>query len=494
MEKNLILAIDQGTTGTTAMLVDKNLNVLATKNVEYKQHYPRPGLVEHDLNDIWSSTQKAIRSVLMGKNGLAKKIAAIGITNQRETVCFWSKKTKKPLSRAIVWQDRRTASICDELKQKGLEPLIQKQSGLLLDPYFSATKISWALKNNETIKKAAQNNDLCFGTIDSYILHCLTSGEAHATEPSNASRTMLYDLEKNSWSDELLSLFEIPKNILPQVLNSNSHFGVTKNTKVLPDGIPITGILGDQQAALLGQACIHAGNIKCTYGTGSFILLNTGHEIKRSNHRLLTTIAWKLSNETTYALEGSAFTAGASVQWLRDNLKFIKKSSEVEKLALKVKTSDGVVFIPAFTGIGAPYWNANARAAIFGITRGTKPEHIARAVLEGVALMNHDVIKAMEKDLGFNLKTVNVDGGMSSNNLLMQIQADLLNTTLIRPKIIETTVLGAVFIAGLGVGLWQDLNAISKTWKKEKVFKPNLKNKNYIDELKKNWAYFIQRV
>ncbi len=499
--KNLILAIDQGTTGTTAMLVNQNLKVLAAKNVEYRQIYPKPGWVEHNLTDIWNSTLKAIKVVLdhAGRGGkkssgipaIAKQIAAIGITNQRETSCFWSRKSGKALGNAIVWQDRRTSEFCTELKRQGLESDIQRRSGLLLDPYFSASKVSWALENNSTISTAARNGDCAFGNIDSFLVYKLSNGETHATEPSNASRTMLFNIEKLQWDEELLRIFKVPHSILPRVMNSNSHFGVTKKVPGLPDGIPIHGILGDQQAALLGQACIDEGMAKCTYGTGSFILLNTGSNIKRSHHRLLSTVAWKMDSEVAYALEGGAFTAGASVQWIRDGLKLIQKSSEIEKLAKTVKTSDGVTFVPAFAGIGAPHWMAEARASFFGITRGTNQGNIARAVLEGIALMNLDILRAMENDMGSKLKSLNVDGGACANNLLMQFQADVLERELVRPKIIETTALGAVFAAGLGAGIWSSLNDIRKTWKKEKSFKPNMP-REVLEKHLANWNWAIR--
>lgn len=488
---DLILAIDQGTTGTTALLVNRNLRVLATHNVEFRQIYPKPGWVEHDLDDIWASTIKAIKAVLKGSKGYAKKIAAIGITNQRETACMWSKKTGSPLGHAIVWQDRRTASLCEKMKAEGHEPLIHKKTGLLLDPYFSGSKMAWAIENNDRVNRALKNGDCAFGTIDTYLVHRLTGGKSFVTEPSNASRTLLFNIEALDWDDELLRLFGVPRNSLPKVLGSTDQFGLTEKVPGLPNGIPIHGILGDQQSALLGQACVQQGMAKCTYGTGSFILLNTGSEIKRSNHRLLSTIAWKIGDETTYALEGGAFTAGASVQWLRDGLGIIKKSKDIETLAKSVATSDGVVFVPAFTGIGAPHWMPHARASFFGISRGTTKAHLARAVLEGIAFMNHDILKAMEQDLGSPMRSLNVDGGASKNNLLMQFQADILETRLVRPKMIETTALGAVFAAGLGVGLWKDLSEIEKSWASDKTFHPGMP-KTQRTELLKEWKKAVE--
>ncbi|MBI2605691.1 MAG: glycerol kinase GlpK [Deltaproteobacteria bacterium] len=473
-KKDLILAIDQGTTGTTALLVNHDLKILAARNFEFRQIYPKPGWVEHDPNDIWASTLKAIRAVLGGKKSLSSRIAAIGITNQRETSCFWSRSTGKALCHAIVWQDRRTADLCAQLKSEGKEALVREHAGLLLDPYFSATKVQWALENIPAVRQAAASEDCAFGTIDSFLVYKLTAGASHATEPSNASRTMLFNIETLDWDEELLGLFKVPRGILPEVLDSTAEFGRTKKIPGLPDGIPIRGILGDQQAALLGQACTAEGMAKCTYGTGAFILLNTGAFIRRSKHRLLSTVAWKIGRETCYALEGGAFTAGASVQWIRDGLGLIKKSGEIEALARKVKSSDGVIFVPAFAGIGAPHWLPNARAAFFGITRGTTKAHMARAVLEGIALMNHDILKAMENDLGSRLLSLNVDGGASANNLLMQFQSDVLDTKLVRPKIIETTALGAVFAAGLGIGLWSGMGDIEKSWKQDRVFAPSM--------------------
>ncbi len=492
-KKDLILAIDQGTTGTTVLLVNRSLKILASHSVEFRQYYPKPGWVEHDLNDIWASTLKAIKAILSGKKSLASRIAGIGITNQRETSCFWSKKTGKPLCKAIVWQDRRTAKLCDALKSQGHEAAIQSKTGLLLDPYFSASKVQWALENIPTVTEAAKDKICAFGTIDSYLVHKLTSGISHVTEPSNASRTMLFNIQAGSWDSELLNLFKVPSEILPDVLDSTSTFGMTKKVPGLPDGIPIHGILGDQQAALLGQACLEEGTAKCTYGTGSFILLNTGNSIRRSSHRLLSTIAWRINGKTTYALEGGAFTAGASVQWIRDGLKMIKKSADIEPLAKSVKSTDGVIFVPGFAGIGAPHWLPHARAAFFGITRGTPQGHLARAVLEGIALMNHDILRAMENDLGGKLKSLNVDGGAAANNFLMQFQADVLGCNLIRPKMIETTALGAIFAAGLGVGLWSDLFEIKKSWKKDKTFATAM-SADVRAETVKNWNWAIQKL
>ena len=471
-----ILAIDQGTTGTKVLVMDELLNVVADHSESFEQHFPTPGWVEHDTDQIWETIEKGIQGVL--KKVDPKSISAIGITNQRETVCFWSKKTLQPLFRAIVWQDRRTSERCEELKSQGWEEKIQEKTGLVTDPYFSSTKIEWALQNSSSVKQAAQSKDLAVGTVDSFLVSRLTAGAAHVTEASNASRTMLFNIREGRWDTELLKLFKVPVECLPIVKPSFSEFGKTKNVKGLPDGIPITGILGDQQSALLGQACVEVGQAKCTYGTGAFLLMNIGSEVKKSKHRLLTTIAWQnQKGEMTYALEGSAFMAGATIQWLRDGLQIISKSSEVEALANQVESTDGVVLVPAFAGLGAPYWNPGARATITGLTRGSTKAHIARAALEGIALQNVDILEAMEKDLGKELKVLKVDGGACSNNLLMQMQSSFLGRELRRPVLTETTALGAVFAAGLGQGIWSTFQEIEKVWKLDRIFKPSLENK-----------------
>ncbi|MBS1959158.1 MAG: glycerol kinase GlpK [Bdellovibrionales bacterium] len=466
-----ILAIDQGTTGTKVLLMDTKLNLVAEKSTPFEQHFPQPGWVEHDLDQIWASVETGIAAIVARVD--PKQIAAIGITNQRETVCFWERSTNVALARAIVWQDRRTADRCKELRNAGLEEKIQKTTGLLLDPYFSSTKIEWMLKNSPKVANAMKTATLAVGTIDSFLLARLSGGITHATEPSNASRTMLLNLEATDWSEENLKLFGVTRGSMPKVQPSFSKFGVTKGMKKLPDGIPITGIVGDQQSALLGQACIHEGQAKCTYGTGAFLLMNTGSTIRQSKHRLLTTIAWtEFNGKTTYALEGSAFMAGATIQWLRDGLRIIKDAPEVEALAQSVPSTDGVFLVPAFTGLGAPYWDPNARAILCGMTRGTTKAHIARAALEGIAFQNVDILQAMEKDVGREISSLNVDGGACKNNLLMQIQSDLLGRKLKRPAFTETTSLGAVFAAGLGAGIWTSLSEIEKAWELEREFAP----------------------
>jgi glycerol kinase len=491
MSQQFILAIDQGTTGTKVLVMDQLLNSVAEKSISFEQYFPQPGWVEHDADQIWKTVEAGIAEVIQKID--AKKITAIGITNQRETICFWDKKTKQSLARAIVWQDRRTADRCAELRKQGLEPAIQKKTGLLLDPYFSGSKIEWTLKNNSAVKAAATANTLAVGTIDSFLLARLTGGDVHATEPSNACRTLLFDIEKLSWDAELLKIFGVNENCLPEVKTSFGEFGKTKNVKGLPDGIPISGMIGDQQSALLGQAAVEEGQAKCTYGTGAFLLMNTGKKIKRSTHRLLTTIAWTdQKKETTYALEGSAFMAGATIQWLRDGLKIIANAADVEKLAESVSTTDGVMLVPAFTGLGAPYWDANARAVISGLTRGSTQAHIARAALEGIAFQNVDLLLAMEQDLGGKLKALNVDGGACKNNLLMQIQADLLGCELRRPVFTETTSLGAIFAAGIGAKIWSSFAEIEKAWKLERSFQPQMNEKNRAAHLA-DWKSAVAR-
>ncbi len=487
-----ILAVDQGTTGTTALLMDTDLNRVAEAGVEFEQHFPKPGWVEHDLEDIFTTVLQTIREVTKHVN--PKKILAIGITNQRETLCFWDNQTLEPLGRAIVWQDRRTAEFCETLKSRGLEPFFQKRTGLLVDPYFSGTKASWALKNWSEVKAAYQAGRLAAGTVDSFLMARLSGGAVHSTEPSNASRTLCFDLLLKRFDADLCKALDVPLEIWPEVCPSTGTFAVTRGFPELPDGIPITGVLGDQQAALLGQACVKEGTAKCTYGTGAFLLMNTGKKPAFSNHRLITTVAWALSaDHYTYALEGSVFVAGAAVQWVRDGLKFIRDSSEIEALASSVPSSEGVVFVPALTGLGAPYWDPTATGLMTGITRGTHQGHIARAVLEGIAFQTADIITAMEKDLGKPLSSMNVDGGASANNLLMQFQSDILGVELRRPKYLETTSLGAIFAAGLGAGIWTDLADIENTWKQDRLFKPQMSSQDR-EQTMKRWHDAVGRV
>jgi glycerol kinase len=479
-----ILAIDQGTTGTTALLVDHELAIKGKETVDFPQHYPKPSWVEHDLDEIWSSVLHAIDR-LLNKTGVSPKdVSAIGITNQRETTALWLRDEQgTPVGKAIVWQDRRTADFCATLKSKGLEKKIQKKTGLLLDPYFSATKIHWRFKNDSGLNALARSGKLCFGTIDSYLLYRM-SGE-HKTDVSNASRTLLMDLKTCEWDEDLLKLFKVPQNILPEICPSAVLYGKTKNFGSLPDGIPITGIAGDQQAALFGQACFEKGSAKCTYGTGAFALVNTGTTPVFSKHGMLTTVSWKLKDKVTYGLEGSAFIAGAAVQWLKEGLGLLSASQEVEELALSVSDSAGVLFVPALSGMGAPHWIPGATGLLTGLTRGTSPAHIARATLEGVAFQVNELLAAMKLDSQRKLSPLKVDGGASENSFLMQFQADLSQIPVIRSQVIETTALGAALQAGLGIGFWSDLEEITKKWKTDRTFKPQMSAKERKNKIQK---------
>ena len=469
-----ILAVDQGTTGTTALLFDAELAIRGRCNVEFPQHFPHPSWVEHDLEEIWTSVGTAVRGAIQQAKAKGSEIAAIGIANQRETTCLWERgEGARPVGRAIVWQDRRTADECAKLKKKGLEKAINRKTGLVLDPYFSATKLQWMLKNISGAKERAKRGQLAFGTIESYLLYRM-SGE-HRTDVSNASRTLLMDIRKCRWDEDLLKTFGIPREVLPEIFPSAVEYGKTKHFFDLPDGIPITGLAGDQQAALFGQACFSTGEAKCTYGTGAFILANTGNTPVFSKHKLLTTVGWQLGDKVTYCLEGSAFIAGAAVQWLRDGIQIIGKSGEVEALASQVPDSDGVMFVPALSGMGAPHWLPGATGMFTGITRRTTKAHIARATLDGVAFQVRELLEAMTKDFGKKLKEVRVDGGASLNNLLMQFQADLLGVDVVRSYISETTALGSGLQAGLAIGFWQNQQEIAKKWRAGRTFHPQIK-------------------
>lgn len=476
---NVIIAIDQGTTGTTVSIINAKGQCLGKVNQEYPQIFPKPGWVEHNPEDIWQTVGSCTKKVLRKTKLAAKNIVAIGITNQRETVVVWDRKTGKPVHNAIVWQCRRTADLCRNLKNQGYEKVIKRKTGLVLDPYFSASKLQWIFKNNKSLLRKAKSGELACGTVDTFLLWRLTNGKSHKTDVSNASRTMLMNIKNGKWDQELLDLFQVPHNILPEISSSNAQFGFTKGLSFLPDGIPITGIAGDQQAALFGQACFKQGESKCTFGTGSFILMNTGEELIRSKKGLLTTVAWQLENQKkmTYALEGGAFICGAAVQWLRDNLGIIKKSSDIESLAAQVNSSEGVEFVPALSGLGAPYWDPEARGIISGLTRGSTKAHIAFATLEAMALQNSDILNVMEKELGRKMKNLKVDGGAAVNNLLMQLQCDYLGQKIVRPQMIETTAAGAAFLAGLGVGLWTSTGEIKKVWQVDKEFKSSMSKK-----------------
>ncbi len=468
-----VLAIDQGTTGSTVALMDERGRVLTSVNFEFPQIYPQSGWVEHRPADIWLSVEKCIAAVFRKKTCKPSDIVAIGITNQRETSVLWDKRTGEPLNNAIVWQCRRTTDFCEALKSAGHENKIKRKSGLVLDPYFSASKYRWLLHNTKGIGKLLKSDRVAAGTIDSFLISKLTGGAAHVTDVSNASRTSLMNLKTASWDKTLLDLFEVPAKILPEIVPSSGVMGRTAGVKGLPDGIPIAGVAGDQQAALFGQACFKPGEAKCTFGTGSFILMNTGSELVHSRSGLLTTVAWQLEGKSkpVYALEGGAFVCGAAVQWLRDGLKMIKDAADIEALAREVDDSGGVEFVPALTGLGAPHWAPDARGTLSGLTRGTERGHIARATLDAMALQNADILNAMERDLGKRMKPLRVDGGAAANNLLMQIQADVLGRKLIRPEVIETTVAGACYLAGLGVGVWDSPSELLEIWKAEREFK-----------------------
>ncbi len=475
MEASHVLAIDQGTTGTTVLILDRRLQVRAKVNQEFRQIFPKPGWVEHDLDDIWGSTTATLQRALREAGLRGQEIAAIGITNQRETTALWERRSGRPLHHAIVWQDRRTTETCARLKAEGHEPRVREKTGLVLDPYFSATKIQWLLENVKGAQEKARDGEVAFGTIDTFLAWRLTGGLAHVTDVSNASRTLLMDLRTREWDRALLDLFGVPKSVLPEIRPSSEVYGTTRGVKVLPDGIPVAGMAGDQQAALFGQACFAPGEAKCTYGTGAFLLQNTGPEAVFSSRGLLTTVAWSIGGEVTYALEGSSFIAGAAVQWLRDGLGLIKKAADVEALAKQVKDSGDVVFVPALAGLGAPHWRPEARGVIRGIDRGTTAAHLARATLEGIAFLINDLAEAMRAEAHRPIPIFKVDGGASQNDLLMQFQADLLGVPVERPRMIETTALGAAFLAGLAAGFWKDREEIRRNWRVGKRFDPKMK-------------------
>ncbi len=467
-----ILALDQGTTSSRAILFDHAGGIVAVAQKEFPQIFPRPGWVEHNPTDIWSTQAGVAAEVLQKANLSAADIAAIGITNQRETAVVWDRATGQPICNAIVWQDRRTASICDGLKQRKLDRVIRRKTGLVLDAYFSASKLQWILQHVKGARARARAGELAFGTVDSWLVWNLTGGRVHVTDASNASRTMLYNIVKGDWDDELLKIFGVPRSMLPEVRSSSEVYG---ETSLFGAPIPIAGIAGDQQAALFGQVCTTPGMVKNTYGTGCFMLMNTGTKPIASKNNLLTTVAWRIGNRTDYALEGSIFIAGAVVQWLRDGLGIIRSSAEVESLAASVSDTHGIYLVPAFAGLGAPHWDQYARGIMVGLTRGTTSAHIARAALEGIALQVMDVLKAMEADSGITLKELRVDGGACANNLLMQLQADLLNVPVVRPKVAETTALGAAYLAGLAVGYWKNQADIARHWQVDRRFKPTMK-------------------
>jgi len=489
MEK-YILALDQGTTSSRAIVFDHSGAVVSMAQKEFTQYFPQSGWVEHDANEIWS-TQIGVAAEAVTKAGLnTQQIAAIGITNQRETAVVWNRRTGQPIHHAIVWQDRRTADFCDELKAQGKSATIQEKTGLVIDAYFSGTKVRWILDNVPGARALAEQGELCFGTIDTWLLWKLTNGKVHATDVSNASRTMLCNIHTLEWDPELLELLGVPAAVLPDIRSSSEVYGHTENV-LTATSIPIAGIAGDQQAALFGQMCIQPGMVKNTYGTGCFMLMNTGTQAVASRNALLTTVAWKINGVTHYALEGSVFIAGAVVQWLRDGLQIIRSSTEIEALALEVESTDGVYVVPAFAGLGAPHWNQQARGAITGISRGTQQAHIARAALESIAYQTMDVLEAMEADSGIRIAELRVDGGATVNNFLMQFQSDMLDCKVVRPQINETTALGAAYLAGLAVGFWQDIAEIQQQWKADRAFAPNM-SASQRAELRKGWQKAVK--
>jgi len=487
-----IMAIDQGTTSSRVVIMNQVGSLVASGSAEFKQIFPQAGWVEHDPEEIWKSVQVSARKAVEQAKISSQDIAAIGITNQRETVVAFRKSTGEVLYNAIVWQCRRTTKMCELLRKKYAQK-IKAKTGLVLDPYFSASKMRWMIENVDAVKKALKEKDLCFGNIDTFLMWKLSNHQVFATDVSNASRTMLMNLKTGAWDAELLKLFKVPLECLPEIKSSSGLFGEAQGLDFVKDKTPIAGVAGDQQAALFGQACFSVGESKCTFGTGSFILMNTGSQFLKSKSGLLSTVAWKLGNEKIqYALEGGAFICGAAVGWLRDGLELFAKSSEVEQLASKVDHTDGVEFVPALTGLGAPHWKPNARGELTGLTRGTTKAHVARATLEAMALQNADILLAMQKDLKKKLKRLRVDGGASANNLLMQLQADYLMTTVDRPEQVETTATGACYLAGLGVGLWKNVEEIRRIWKKDREFNPQLSNKA-VAQRRVSWEKAIRK-
>jgi glycerol kinase len=488
MKKKYILSIDQGTTSSRAILFNKAGEVVHIVQKEFTQFFPKPGWVEHDAMEIWASVEDVVKQTLSKFN--AEDIAAIGITNQRETTVVWEKNTGKPIYNAIVWQSRQTADICDDLKSKGLNETVRNKTGLLIDAYFSGTKLKWILETVPGAKDKAQKGELLFGTIDTWLVWKLTGGKVHVTDYSNASRTMMYNIHELKWDNELLKMLNVPKSVLPQVCSSSEVYGYTE-TELFKIKIPISGIAGDQQAALFGQACFTAGMAKNTYGTGCFMLMNTGGKAVQSNNGLLTTIAWGINGKVEYALEGSIFVAGSAVQWLRDGLQFFKEAAESETHAKNVASSDGVYVVPAFVGLGTPYWDSEVRGAVFGLTRGTSKEHLIRATLEAITYQVKDVLMAMEQDSGIQLKSLRVDGGAARNNLLMQFQSDILEVPVDRPVVNETTALGAAYLAGLATGFWKNREEIATQWLVDKTFKPSVAP-GKVNEIYEGWKTAVK--
>ena len=486
-----ILALDQGTTSSRAIVFDHDGNMLSVSQREFGQIFPQPGWVEHDANEIWSS-QVGVASEAIARLGIKPSdIAGIGITNQRETTIVWNRKTGQPIHHAIVWQDRRTAGFCDKLKSGGHEKTFQEKTGLVIDAYFSGTKVRWMLENVKGAREQAERGELAFGTVDSWLLWKLTGGKLHVTDVTNASRTLLFNIHTLQWDDQLLGILDIPRSMLPEVRSSSEIYGYT-DEDAMGHAIPIAGIAGDQHAATFGQAALERGMAKNTYGTGCFMLLNLGEKALPSNHKLLTTIAWKIGDRLDYAFEGSVFVGGAVIQWLRDGLKFFRTAEESEALALTVKDSDGVYLVPAFVGLGAPYWDSYARGTMVGLTRGTSTAHITRAALESIVYQSAELLESMQKDSGLDLSELRVDGGASRNNLLMQIQADILGVPVVRPRVTETTALGAAYLAGLAVGYWDSIEQISKQWKSERRFEPTISADERLTKLD-GWKRAVER-
>lgn len=490
--KQYILSLDQGTSSSRAIVFDEKGQICSVAQREFRQIFPKSGWVEQNPNEIWSSQASVIAEAISAIDINGLNIAGIGITNQRETTIVWDRETGEPIYNAIVWQDRRTSEYCDQLKAEGKADFIRDKTGLIIDAYFSATKIKWILDNVQGARDRAEKGELIFGTVDSWLIWRLTRGEVHVTDVTNASRTMLFNIYELKWDKDLLKLFDIPASMMPEVKSSSEIYGYTKTT-LFAHKVPIAGIAGDQQAALFGQMCVEPGSVKNTYGTGCFLLMNSGEKPIKSSNNLLTTIAWKIGDKVNYALEGSIFVGGSVVQWLRDGLGVIRSSSEVEALAASVPDTDGVYFVPALTGLAAPYWDQYARGSISGISRGTTAAHIARAALEGIAFQTLDIVDAMQRDSGIPLKELKVDGGASRDNLLMQFQADVLNTIVIRPKITETTALGAAYLAGLAVGYWSSIEDIKRQWQEEARFEPT-KDTGKVEEAKAGWANAVKRV
>jgi glycerol kinase len=485
-----ILSLDQGTTSSRALLVSESGEVRVSAQKEIRQIFPSPGLVEHDPFELWSSLASCIEEVLAKGAVPPSQIGAVGIANQRETTLVWDRRTGKPLMNAIVWQDRRTADLCEQFKQQGLESSFRGKTGLLLDPYFSGTKLHWILNTIPGAAERAKTGELAFGTVDTWILWQLTEGRCHATDVTNASRTLLFNIHTRRWDEELLSLLEIPPAVLPEVHPSSHSFGVSTHP-VLPNSVPIAGIAGDQQAALVGQACFKPGMVKSTYGTGCFLLMNTGSEPVRSDHHLLTTIGYQVGSDIAYALEGSVFMGGAVVQWLRDQLHLIKETSDIEALAESVPDSGGTYFVPAFTGLGAPYWDPHARGIIVGLTRGTEAGHLARSALESIALQVADLLQAMEGDAGKKINEIRVDGGAVSNGMLMQFQADLMAVPVVRPDVRELTAQGAAYLAGIETGVWKNLDEVASLWREEHRFSPQMPEERRA-RIRRNWSAAIR--